>query len=90
MDRTDMPQFKVGEADYTISEAEHDNLWRAHYAVALLAALNNDVVSQAGITADSTAAVADYVRETLLDVVLHAQRIHPKQEGDHDRPTDLI
>ncbi|MGD6581355.1 hypothetical protein VWW93_11940 [Xanthomonas citri pv. citri] len=90
MDHADMRQFKAGEADYTISEAEHESLWRAHYAVALLAALNNDVTCQAGITADSTAAVADYVRETLLDVVLHAQRIHPEQEEHIDRPTDLI
>ncbi|CCF68717.1 MULTISPECIES: hypothetical protein [Xanthomonas] len=90
MDHIDPPHFKAGEADYTISEAQHDSLWRAYYAVTLLAALNNDLVSQTGITADSTAAVADYVREALLEVVLHAQRIHPGQEETSTAPNDLL
>ncbi|MBB5880778.1 hypothetical protein GGR74_001981 [Xanthomonas arboricola] len=90
MDHIDPPQFKADEADYTISEAQHDSLWRAYYAVTLLAALNNDLVSQTGITADSTAAVADYVRETLLEVVLHAQRVHPGGEETSTAPNDLL
>lgn len=87
----DSAQIDLDEADYTISEDEHVRLWRAYDALALLAALDNETATRAGITADGTAAVADLIREELLDVCTHAQRIRPSPEPDErTRPVDLI
>jgi len=91
MEGIDLSQFEPGEADYTISEEEHFRLWRAHDAVALLAALNNETATRAGISADGIAAVADFIREELLDVCTHAQPL--RAPLDPDAPTrvaDLI
>jgi len=91
MDGIDLSQFEPGDADYTISEEDHFRLWRAHDAVALLAALNNDTATKAGISADGTAAVADFIREELLDVCMHAQRIRASLDPEAPvRAADLI
>jgi hypothetical protein len=91
MSALESAHIDLDQADYTISEDEHARLWRAYEAMALLAALDNEIATRAGITADGTAAVADFIREELLDVCMHAQRIHTELEPDeYTRPVDLI
>lgn len=91
MSALDAAQFDPDEADYSINEEEHARLWRAHDAAALLAALNNEATARAGISADGTAAVADLIREELLDLCLHAQRIRaPLDSQAPTRAVDLI
>lgn len=91
MSALDASQIDLNEADFTISEEEHTRLWRAHDAIALLAALDNETATRAGISADGTAAIADLVREDLLDICLHAQRLRAAPEADaRTRAVDLI
>ena len=79
------------DADYTIGEEEHFRLWRAQEAASLLAAVNHDVAITAGITHDGAAAVADYIREELMDVLTSAQRLRePPPLTSPPRGADLI
>ncbi|PPT94924.1 hypothetical protein XaraCFBP7407_13010 [Xanthomonas arboricola pv. arracaciae] len=74
------------DADYTISEEEHDRLWRVQQADSLLATLNHDIATRAGISHDGIAAVADYIREELLDIACSAKHLreptHPPTGAD--------
>ncbi|SMQ97110.1 hypothetical protein [Xanthomonas fragariae] len=74
------------DADYTISEEEHDRLWRVQQAASLLAALNHEVATHAGISYDGVSAVADFMREELLDIASSARRLraptHPPTGAD--------
>ncbi|MFC0155085.1 hypothetical protein ACFFJ4_16120 [Xanthomonas dyei] len=78
------------DADYAISEEEQYRLWRAYHAAALLAALTNDVAIEAGINHDGPAAVADYIRHELLDVLSGAQRLREPDPSNPPSGADLI
>lgn len=49
--------------------AGNDRLWRCQMAVALLAAVTEDVAHDHGISHDSTAAIAELVRDDMLGVL---------------------
>ena len=49
-----------------------DRLWRAQMAATLLAALNNEAASAAGVSHDATAAVAEYIRDDMLQILNHS------------------
>lgn len=49
--------------------ADNDRLWRCQMAVALLAAITEDVAQDHGISHDSVAAVAEFVRDDMLGVL---------------------
>ena len=57
----------------SINGQDYDRLWRAQQAATLLAAINNHVADVGGISHDSTAAVAEYIRDDMLDILNHAQ-----------------
>ncbi|MCC4601923.1 hypothetical protein [Xanthomonas melonis] len=82
-------QFPEG-ADYSINEEEQFRLWRAYHAAALLAALTNDVAIEAGINHDGPAAVADYIRHELLDVLNGAQQLREPDPSIPPSGADLI
>ncbi|KAF1719831.1 hypothetical protein CSC75_13935 [Pseudoxanthomonas wuyuanensis] len=52
---------------------DYDRLWRAQQAAMLLAAINNDVAVAAGVSHDATAAVAEYIRDDMLEILNHSQ-----------------
>lgn len=78
------------DADFAISEEEQFRLWRAYHAAALLAALTNDVAIEAGINHDGPAAVAEYIRHELLDVLNGAQRLRDPDPSIPPSGADLI
>ncbi|WP_240796742.1 hypothetical protein [Xanthomonas oryzae] len=59
------------DADYAISEEEHDRLWRVQQA----AILNHEVATHIGINHDGVSTVADYIREGLPDIASSAKRL---------------
>ncbi|TXD43087.1 hypothetical protein TR80_009525 [Xanthomonas campestris] len=75
-------------ADYALTEEEHDRLWRVQQAASLLAALNHDVATRAGVSYDGVSAVADFMREELLDIVCNAKRLTTATSPPRD--ADLI
>ncbi|MCC4603955.1 hypothetical protein [Xanthomonas campestris] len=77
-------------ADYSISEEDQFRLWRAYHAAALLAALTNDVAVEAGINHDGPAAVAEYIRHELLDVLNSAQHLREPDPSIPPSGADLI
>lgn len=85
----DLRQYLPEDADYSITEEDHNRIWRAQHAATLLAALGNDVAVGAGISHDGPAAVADYIREELLDVLLSARHLRAPA-APPDSTTDLI
>ena len=78
------------DADFSISEEEQFRLWRAYHAAALLAALTNDIAIEAGINHDGPAAVAEYIRHELLDVLGGAQRLRELDPSISTSGADLI
>jgi len=66
---------QLEDADYALSEDAMDRLWRARNAIRLLADLNNDVATSAGINADGPAAVAEYASEDMLAILTTATRL---------------
>ena len=60
------------EKSQTINGDDYDRLWRAQQAASLLAAINNYVAAEGGISRDSTAAVAEYIRDDMLDILTHS------------------
>lgn len=76
------------DADYTISEEEHDRLWRVQQAASLLATLNHDIATRAGISHDGIAAVADFMREELLDIACSTR--HLREASKPPTGADLI
>ncbi len=70
---TKHPAAVRGNADngQLINGQDYDRLWRAQQAATLLAALNNEYAAAAGISHDSTAAVAEYIRDDMLDILNH-------------------
>lgn len=54
---------------------DYDRLWRAQQAAALLAAINAAIAADAGISHDSTAAVAEYIRDDMLDILNHSTAV---------------
>lgn len=78
------------DADFSINEEEQYRLWRAYHAAALLAALTNDVAIEAGINHDGPAAVAEYIRQELLDVLNGAQRLREPDPSIPPSGADLI
>ena len=63
--------------NYVVSEDDMNRLWRAQHAATLLAALSTEAVHFVNISRDSTAAVAEYIAQDVLDVLNKAQRIGP-------------
>lgn len=59
--------------DQLIGGDDYDRLWRAQQAVQLLATINNMVAAGANISHDSTAAVAEYIRDGMLEILNQAQ-----------------
>ncbi|WP_031421341.1 hypothetical protein [Xanthomonas euvesicatoria] len=78
------------DADFSISEEEQYRLWRAYHAAALLAALTNDIAIEAGINHDGPAAVAEYIRHELLDVLNGTQRLREPDPSIPPSGADLI
>ncbi|MBV6795343.1 hypothetical protein ACCP99_03310 [Xanthomonas sp. NCPPB 3443] len=78
------------DADFSISEEDQSRLWRAYHAAALLAALTNDIAIEAGINQDGPAAVAEYIRHELLDVLSGAQRLRDPDPSIPPSGADLI
>lgn len=76
------------DADYALSEEEHDRLWRVQQAASLLAALNHEVATRAGISYDSVSAVADFMREELLDIASSARCL--REPTEPPKGADLI
>ncbi len=68
-------------APFLIKPADFDRLWRAQQAVTLLAALNNDVASTAGFSHAGPAAVAEYIRDDMLQILNAAE---PADEAAND------
>ncbi|UKE73238.1 hypothetical protein [Xanthomonas graminis] len=62
---------------FAINEDNFYRLWRAHHAAALLSALDNDHAAGSDISHDSTAAVADYVQQELLEILGSAKKLRP-------------
>ena len=62
---------------FAVSEDDMNRLWRAQHAATLLAALSTEAVSFVNVSLDSTAAVAEYIAQDVLDVLNKAQRIGP-------------
>lgn len=62
---------------YVFSEEDMNRLWRAQQATTLLAALSNEAVRFVNVSRDSTAAVAEYIAQDVMDVLSKAQRIGP-------------
>ena len=60
------------EKSQTINGDDYDRLWRAQQAASLLAAINNNVAAEGGISHDSTAAVAEYIRDDMLQILNHS------------------
>ncbi|KTF40678.1 hypothetical protein [Xanthomonas translucens] len=60
---------------FAINEDNFYRLWRAHHAAALLSALDNDHAAGSGVSHDSTAAVADYVQQELLEILGSAKKL---------------
>ncbi|WDM66308.1 hypothetical protein [Xanthomonas cucurbitae] len=88
---TASPNAQLPEGtDYSISEEEQFRLWRAYHAAALLAALTNDVAIEAGINHDGPAAVAEYIRHELLDVLNGAQHLREPDPNTPPSGADLI
>ncbi|AKN97849.1 hypothetical protein [Xanthomonas oryzae] len=76
------------DADYAINEEEHDRLWRAQQAASLLAPINHDVATRAGVGHDGVSAIADYIREELLDILSSAR--HLREPLNPPTGADLI
>lgn len=55
--------------EQAINAPDYDRLWRAQQATELLARLNHEVASAAGITHDNTAAIAEYISEEMREVL---------------------
>lgn len=68
-------------APFLIKPQDFDRLWRAQQAVTLLAALNNDAASSAGISHASLAAIAEYIRDDMLQILNSAE---PADEAAND------
>lgn len=52
----------------------YDRLWRAQQAVSLLAAFNQVTsLAASGVNHDATAAVAEYIRDDLLEILNDSQ-----------------
>lgn len=66
---------QLEDADFALSEDAMDRLWRARNAIRLLADLNNEVTTSAGINADGPAAVAEYASEDMLVILTQATRL---------------
>lgn len=62
---------------YVFGEDDMNRLWRAQQAATLLAALSTEAVSFVNVSRDSTAAVAEYIAQDVMDVLGKAQRIGP-------------
>lgn len=60
-----------GDNGQVVNGQDYDRLWRAQQAAALLASINKDVAAEAGICHDSTAAVAEYIRDDMLEILNH-------------------
>jgi len=60
---------------FAVSEDDMNRLWRAQHAATLLAALSTEAVSFVNVSRDSTAAVAEYIAQDVLDVLNRAQSI---------------
>lgn len=54
---------------------DYDRLWRAQHAAMLLAAINNELAVTAGISHDATAAVAEYIRDDMLEILNHSKPV---------------
>ncbi|ARV24885.1 MULTISPECIES: hypothetical protein [Xanthomonas] len=78
------------DADFSISEEDQSRLWLAYHATTLLAALTNDIAIEAGINHDGPAAVAEYIRHELLDVLSSAQRLREPDPSIPPSGADLI
>jgi hypothetical protein len=72
---TKHPTAERGNFDksQTINGQDYDRLWRAQQAATLLASINNHVASEGGISHDSTAAVAEYIRDDMLEILMNSQ-----------------
>ncbi|MDV2451180.1 hypothetical protein [Xanthomonas hortorum] len=90
MDATHADTRLPEDADFSISEEEQFRLWRAYHAASLLAALTNDIAIEAGINHDGPAAVAEYIRHELLDVLGGAQRLRELDPSTPPSGADLI
>ncbi|MBV6887921.1 hypothetical protein KWH47_10240 [Xanthomonas campestris pv. spermacoces] len=85
------PNLQLPEdADFSISEEDQSRLWLAYHATTLLAALTNDIAIEAGINHDGPAAVAEYIRHELLDVLNGAQRMREPDPSNAPSGVDLI
>ena len=62
---------------FAVSEDDMNRLARAQHAATLLAALSSEAVSFVNVSRYSTAAVAEYIAQDVLDVLNRAQRIGP-------------
>lgn len=62
---------------YVFGEDDMNRLWRAQHAATLLAALSSEAVDFVNVSRDSTAAVAEYIAQDVLDVLNKAQRVAP-------------
>jgi hypothetical protein len=71
---TKHPTAERGSLDnaQVINGQDYDRLWRAQQAVTLLAAINNDAAADRGISHDNTAAVAEYIRDDMLEILTHS------------------
>jgi hypothetical protein len=74
-DVTKHPTASRGHYDdgQVINGDDYDRLWRAQQAAMLLASINNEVASTAGISHDATAAVAEYIRDDMLEILSHSK-----------------
>ncbi|AMU99471.1 hypothetical protein [Xanthomonas citri] len=90
MDAADLKAYLPDDADYAISDDDQFRLWRAYHAAALLAALTNDIAVEAGVNQDGPAAVADYIREELLDILNSAHRLTAPDPDAKPSGADLI
>jgi len=48
---------------------DYDRLWRCQMAVAMLAAITDNVAQEHGISHDSVAAVAEFIRDEMLGIL---------------------
>lgn len=58
-----------------ITGEDYDRLWRAQQACSLLAALNTEHAAAAGVSHDATAAVAEYIRDDMLEILNHSKPV---------------
>jgi hypothetical protein len=58
-----------------ITGEDYDRLWRAQQAASLLAAINTETAATAGVSHDATAAVAEYIRDDMLEILNHSRPV---------------